>query len=123
MEGQILKRDDDKFLVFGFASAAKVEDSHGDTIAPEELERAAYDFVLNSRAGGEMHQQTGVATLIESFMITADKAAALGIDEKFIGQWWVGFKVHDAEVWQKIKNGSYAMFSIGGYATRSEGNE
>ena len=116
--GEILKRDDDKFLVFGFASVAGIVDSQGDEIDADELEKAAYNFVQFSGMGGEMHRKLNVATLIESLFVTEEKAKLLGIDEKNISKWFVGFKVTDAEVWQKIKNGEYKMFSIGGRAIR-----
>ncbi len=32
--------------------------------------------------------------------------------------WWIGFYVDDDEAWEKIKNGTYKMFSIEGTATR-----
>lgn len=119
LTGNIAKRDDEKFLVFGWASMADVEDSQGDVISIDELEKAAYDFVLHSRNGGEMHEVFGVSTLIESFIVTPEKLTALGLAEDALPQgWWVGFKVHDTEAWQKIKNGDYSMFSIGGRAIR-----
>ncbi|MCI8806493.1 MAG: hypothetical protein HFE59_11595, partial [Clostridiales bacterium] len=34
--------------------------------------------------------------------------------------WWVGFHIDDAEVWEKIKNGEYRMFSIEGTAVREK---
>lgn len=34
--------------------------------------------------------------------------------------WWIGFKVTDEEVWQKVKNDTYPMFSIKGEAERVE---
>lgn len=34
--------------------------------------------------------------------------------------WWIGFKVTDEEVWQKVKDGTYPMFSIEGEAERVE---
>lgn len=116
--GKFTKRDDDKFLVFGVASAADVVDSQGDVITADDLEKAAYDFVRFSGEGCEMHRKWGVARLIESFFVTADKAEMLGVNKDFIGKWFVGFKVNDAETWQKIKNGDLSMFSIGGRAVR-----
>ena len=96
----------------------------GDTISIEELEKAAYDFVRFSGTGGEMHERIGVADLIESIVFTPDKLETLGLAKDALPHsWFVGFKVTDAEVWQKIKNGDYSMFSIGGHAVRSEVNE
>lgn len=127
--GKITKRDDDRFLVFGYASVADVDgnavvDSQGDTISIVELEKAAYDFVRFSGTGGEMHDRIGVADLVESIVFTPEKLEALGLAKDALPHgWWIGMKVTDAEVWQKIKNGEYSMFSIGGHAVRSEVNE
>ena len=32
--------------------------------------------------------------------------------------WWVGFKVHDEEVWKGVKSGKYKMFSVHGSGMR-----
>ena len=121
LTGKVAKRDDEKFLVFGWASMADVTDSQGDVISIDTLEKAAYDFVLNSRTGGAMHEVYGVATLVESIVFTPEKLAALGLDKDALPHgWWVGFKVTDTEAWQKIKNGDYTMFSIGGRAVRED---
>ena len=119
--GKIAKTDE--HLVFGWASVATdasgqvVVDSEGDTIPIEELERAAYDFVLHSRQGGEMHTSTGGATLVESMVFTPEKLKLFGVEGIPHG-WWVGFKVTDETLWDKIKSGAYPMFSIGGRADR-----
>lgn len=125
IHGKISKLDDDQHLVFGWFSVAAnsdgttIVDSDNDTIPIAELERAAYDFVLNSRNGGEMHERTGVATLIESIVFTPEKIAALGLPEGSLPYgWFGGFKIADEDVWQKIKSGKYTMFSWGGRATR-----
>ena len=49
LTGKIAKRDDEKFLVFGYASMADVTDSQGDVISIDTPEKAAYDFVLHGR--------------------------------------------------------------------------
>lgn len=122
--GKVAKVDRDKFLVFGWASVAAdangkaVVDSQGDMIDIADLEKAAYSFVLSWGDGAEMHRRPHVARLVESIVFTDDKIAALGLEGKIPRGWFVGFKVTDAEVWQKIKNGEYTMFSIGGRATR-----
>ena len=36
--------------------------------------------------------------------------------------WWIGFQVTDADVWEKVKDGTYSMFSIEGEAERVEVN-
>lgn len=56
---KIAKSDDDKHLAFGWANVAiradgeEIEDWQEDIIEPEELENAAYQYVLLYREGGE----------------------------------------------------------------------
>ena len=122
---KIQKADDDKRLAFGWASASAtisgetVEDCVGDVIDIEELEQAAYNFVELYREGGEMHERGGCAVLVESVIFTPEKIAAMGIPEGTVPTgWWIGFKVTDDDVWAKVKDGTYPMFSIEGEAVR-----
>lgn len=123
----IMKSDDDRRLAFGWASVAVrvdgkvIEDLQSDIIEPEELENAAYDYVLLYREGGEMHERGGAAILIESVVFTEEKMAAMGIPAGTLPVgWWIGFKVLDESVWEKVKDGTYQMFSIEGEAERVE---
>ena len=96
-------------------------DFQGDMIDPETLEKAVYDYVEESRDGGEMYKRLGVATLIESIVFTKEKMSALGIPDGTIPEgWWVGFRVSDPDVWEKVKDGTYKMFSIEGTGERVE---
>ena len=61
----------------------------------------------------------GDQRLVESCVFTPDKLTAMGIPEGTIPLgWWVGFYVDDDEAWEKIKNGTYTMFSIEGRGER-----
>ena len=126
---KIMKSDDDKMLAFGWASVSMrvdgelIEDWQKDIVEPDELENAAYEFVLLYREGGEMHERGGAAVLIESVVFTAEKMLAMGIPAGTLPVgWWIGFKVLDKEVWEKVKDGTYQMFSIEGEAERVEVN-
>ena len=123
----ITKSNDDQMLAFGWANVSMrvgdelITDWQEDMIEPEELEAAAYEFVELYREGGEMHERGGVATLIESVVFTKEKMRALGIPEGTLPVgWWIGFKVTDKEVWERVKDGTYSMFSIEGTAERIE---
>lgn len=124
---KIMKSDDEKMLAFGWASVSMringevIEDWQKDIVEPEELERAAYEFVLLYREGGEMHEKSGAAVLIESVVFTEEKMRAMGIPVGTLPiGWWIGFKVLDKDVWEKVKDGIYPMFSIEGEAERVE---
>lgn len=126
---EIRKSDDEKRQIFGWASVAvteegeQVEDWQGDMIDPEDLEQAAYEYMLLFGNGGEMHDNPThiVSKVIESVVFTEDKLKAMGIPEGTLPLgWWIGFQIQDDDVWEKIKNGTYSMFSIEGTAERVE---
>ena len=90
-------------------------------IDPETLEAAAYKFAELYRDGGEMHERTGTAVMVESVVLTEEKQAAMGLAAGTLPVgWWVGFRVTDDDVWEKVKSGEYSMFSIGGTAIRED---
>lgn len=127
---QIQKSNDDRMLAFGWANVSlteegeQIEDWQQDMIDPEVLEDAAYQFVELYREGGEMHERGGAAVLVESMVFTQEKMKALGIPEGTLPVgWWIGFKVTDADVWEKVKDGTYSMFSIEGEGERVEVEE
>lgn len=126
---EISKVDTDKRQVFGWASISKkhgaevVEDLQGDSIDTDELEKAAYNYMLKSRKGGHEHQKgdegpVHVSDIIESMVITKEKKEALGLPEDMHEGWWVGFKVNDDKVWELAKSGELAGFSIHGSGRR-----
>jgi hypothetical protein len=131
VEGTISKINPDRQEVFGWASITKmsgrdVVDLQGDYIETNELERAAYDYVLNSRVGGEMHQRVGksapkqIGTLIESMVITPEKVEKMGFPPDTPHGWWIGFKVNDDNVWKAVKDSKYTGFSIHGKGVRKQ---
>lgn len=122
---KIAKTAQDQQLVFGWANVAIDEtgqfplDWDGDFTTPEELEKAAYEFVLKYRVTGENHEGEAKGQLVESVMFTKEKQASMGIPEGVLPEgWWVGFHIPDAEVFKKIKSGEYSMFSVEGSAVR-----
>lgn len=126
--GIITKIDEDKRLVFGWASIIKdtegkvLLDRQDDFIDDEsELEKSAYQYVLTSRDGGEMHIRKGVSTMVESVVLTKEKQEALGIPEGTVPVgWWIGFRVNDERVWDEVKKGGYSGFSVHGTGQRSK---
>lgn len=110
----------DQQLIFGWASVIEkdgkvIVDKQGDIIGPEELENAAYEFVLISRDHGDMHKRTSTGKLVESMVFTKEKQEALGVDLGQVG-WWTGFKINDSALWAAHKRGERPEFSIGGAA-------
>lgn len=131
VEGEIAKSDDEQRIVFGWAyishdanGVQQIDKSREFIPDPEELEKAAYQFVLKSRVGGDSHITKGVSTMVESIVFTKEKREAMGIPEGVLPTgWWVGFKVHDEEVWKAHKRGERSMFSIHGKGVRKKVEE
>lgn len=128
----ITKADADKRLVFGWAlvSATKegetIIDRQGDIVDQEDLEEGAYEYVLNFRDAGEEHIGTlrKKARMVESVVFTEEKLKAMGIPKGTVPiGWWIGFYVDDDTTWERIKDGTYQMFSIEGKAIREPVNE
>lgn len=143
---QISKLDDGQSLVFGWANVSvskstskgsgghDIFDLQKDSIPPEELEKAAYDFVLNFRESDEMHDGPCIGKCVESMVFTPDKLTKLATDpttgtvdmevlkalEKALPpRWWIGFKL-DKNSYEAVKSGKFKMFSIAGEADREE---
>ena len=127
-EGEISKTNADKQQLFGWASVIEIDgeqitDLQGDRISPDEMEKSAYEFVVKSRKGGDMHLRDNWAPIhksdmIESFMVTPEKRDAMGLPSSVPTGWWVGFQVNDPEVWAKVKSGERTGFSIHGRGRR-----
>lgn len=123
----ITKAKEDECLVSGWANVAVNADGslpldwQGDIIKPETLEKAAINFMLDYRESGEMHKGNSKGVVVESIVFTKEKQQAIGIPEGTVPEgWFITVKVLDQEVFEKVKEGKYKMFSIQGTAKRIE---
>jgi len=122
IEGQIVKQLDEERLAFGWAYVSTVKgeislDHSGEFIQPELLAKAATNFMLSMRTAKRMHSGESIGEVIHSMPLTNDVAKALGIQSDREG-WIIAIKVHDEQVWQDVKSGKLAAFSIGGRALK-----
>lgn len=118
-------KSSDKMLVSGWASVSVQADGslpldwEDDIISPDELEKTAISFMLKYRESGVMHTGPTKATVVESIVMTKEKQEAMGIPAGIVPQgWFITVKVHDPEVFEKVKDGTYRMFSIQGRGKR-----
>ena len=124
----IVKTDNNNNLAFGWAYVAitkegeQVYDHSGEFVSDvDSLEMAAYAFNLAYRKSGEIHIGDAKGYLVESLMVTKEKLAKLGLPEDALPQGlWVGFHFPDDEVFAKVREGRYKMFSIQGTALKEE---
>lgn len=120
----MLRKDDDQRLVFGWAAVATVDgetlvDRQGDAYeSTDVIEKAAYEFMEDSRVGGDMHVRKGIGHVVESFVLTKAKAASMGLAEPRLEGWFIGMRVTDDGVWDRVKKGELTAFSIAGTGDR-----
>lgn len=122
LEGKILKRDDEERLAYGWAYVSTVNgnlslDHSGEFIRPEMIAKAATNFMLSMRTAKRMHSGGQIGEVVHSMPLTNDIAKALGIQSDREG-WCVAIKIYDDQVWQDVKSGKLAAFSIGGRALK-----
>ena len=124
IEGKILKVDEEQRMVFGWASVITedgepVIDRQGDMIEADTLVKAVNEFMEHVRVGKAMHSGEQVGVVVHSLPVTKEIGEALGIHSNREG-WVVAYKVFDDSVWERVKSGELAAFSIGGRAQKQE---
>lgn len=132
-DGAIAKVDDEQGRVFGWAyvfskDGEPVVDHSGDVIDDPEskaaFEDAFHNYVLEHRNGDLDHETFGVSKLVEAFVLTKEKAEAMGIQTNREGA-WVGYEIDRStddgrRAWELVKSGERPAFSIVGSGTRKE---
>lgn len=104
----ISKRDDEEKMVYGFASTPDL-DSQGEVVTVEALEKALPEY-MRFPTIREMHQPVAVGTTKEA---TIDRQKGM----------YIGAKVVDKDAWEKVKEGVYRGFSIGGRIVEKIGKD
>lgn len=134
-EVPILKLDEEQQIAFGWlyvtrrADGSPVVDHSLEVISIKTLEVATYDYVLDSRKGGVMHERGDdgdvrvIGQICECVCVTAEKKVLWGSPGPPVLMnegTWIGLKVMDDGVWLEFKTGKLKMFSLGGRARKVE---
>ena len=80
------------------------------------IEKLAQDFLANDYQHNitvDHQEEANDIVIVESWIKTSenDKSVNYGLNEP-IGTWFIGMKVNNDEIWQRIKDGFYKGFSI-----------
>lgn len=96
----------------------------------EAVEKSAHEFLKNDfqHEWSTDHQKNVEGlSVVESWIKTDmenDKSIALGLDPSLeLGTWFVGLSVNNIEVWQRIKKGDFAGYSIEAFVHFDEDNK
>lgn len=119
----IFKADGEKQIVYGVVLAPNETDLQEDWMRPEEIEKTAHFFMMNGQTIGREHQEKAAKVVpVESYIAPADFQCEGQYGDQVVkkGSWVLGVKVMDPEDWEKVKNGEYTGFSVGGWGQRTE---
>jgi hypothetical protein len=109
-EYTIKKADSELQVAFGEVYSPSFPDSQGDFMEAEDIVLSAYKFMndLQLRKIDVNHDGNtdGIGVVVESFI------ARKGDPDFVPGSWVVGVRVHDEEIWEKIKGGEINGFSM-----------
>lgn len=121
-KADIIKADNEQRLVWGWAYVSTVKgdislDHSKEFIRPDEIVKAATNFMLDVRMAKAMHQGDSVGEVVHSLPVTKELSNALGIETDREG-WIICMKIKDDETWERVKSGELSAFSIGGQAMK-----
>lgn len=125
-EEKVFLQAEEKYMVYG---AALIPDkdiyrNNGEqefyiSFTKESIEKMSQEFMKDYRQNEiTIDHQTNASdiTVVESWLksdMIHDKSVALGLDITLpIGTWFVGMKVNQIDVWERIKNGELKGFSV-----------
>lgn len=115
LEVNFKKTDDEKRLVYGEVYVPWLVDSQGDFATPEDIEKAAHQFLLDGNLDKIDTHHDFIAkecAVVESFI------ARPGDPTFTPGAWVLVTKVFSDEVWDQIKKGEINGYSMAGNGQR-----
>ncbi|MMZ46227.1 hypothetical protein D1872_78380 [compost metagenome] len=119
----ITKADDPKQLVYGVVYEPDAEDTHGDIMTADEIEKAVHGFMSNLAIakGAVMDTQhdfdPGVGDVVECYVAPVD--FEMGEETIKKGSWVLVTKASD-DIWEKIQNEEVTGYSMAGTAETIE---
>lgn len=119
IECEIMKADEEKQIVFSVVLEPESDDdTQGDIMSVEEIEKSAHFFMKNSRVIGFRHVKKADAEVVESY--TAPANFKMGGQSVVKGSWIIGIHISDPQLWAQIKSGELQAVSVGGFGLRTE---
>lgn len=122
IEFPIAKADVEKQLVYGVVLTPDEVDSQDDFMTADDIEKAAHSYLVQSRVVGAQHEKPmNKAEVVESYIAPQDMDwdGQYGPQQVKKGAWVLGVKINDRKEWQKVLDGEYQGFSVGGYGVRT----
>ncbi len=113
---KIKKIDGDRQIVFSEVYAPYTVDTYGDMMLPEDLERAAHNFLRKNDLTKVIDTNHD---LVPNGSIPVESFIARKGDPDFTeGAWVLGVKINDPLLWDKVKDGTLNGYSMYGLSKR-----
>jgi ADP-ribose pyrophosphatase YjhB (NUDIX family) len=117
---KIFKSDKFRQIVYGVVLAPDEVDFQDDYMTAQDIEDAAHDYLVRSRIVGKQHSSQAEANVVESYIAPMDMKFDGQNGPQLVkkGSWIMGVKITDETEWEKVLDGSYTGFSVGGEGER-----
>ncbi len=103
--------------VYGIVLEPDLEDSQGDIVSAEEIEKASHNYMQNvGRADVQHSGRDAGAELIENYIAPVD--FQLGEETVRKGSWVQVYQLNDPQVKDEVRTGKLTGFSIEGVGER-----
>lgn len=117
---RIVKADSETHFVTGVVYEPMSEDTQGDYMTAEEIQKAAYWFAKYGNGNDIQHsfERDEHCSVVESWVAKAD--FSIGNEQIKEGTWLMTVEIQDDDLWEKVQKGEITGFSMGGTASASE---
>lgn len=106
----IMWKDEARRIVYGPVLVPDIEDSDGDVVTADKIEKVAHKFLEDYGLMEHMHTLRAVARPVESYIAPVD--LEFGDTRVPKGSWVVGAHITDDGAWEEVAKGRLTGFSI-----------
>lgn len=113
-KARIILKNADSHYVTGVVYEPMTEDTQGDFMTAEEIQKAAYWYMKNAQCVDVQHsfESEPGACVVESWVEKGD--IVVGGQDIKAGTWMMTMEITDDDLWSAVEKGSITGFSIGG---------
>ena len=115
----ICKIDAASHLIGGIVYTNNEIDLQGDSASAEEIQKAAHQFLIDSRIVGLMHRASAPGCHVVESFISPD-GMRWGNTTVRKGTWLVVIQVDNPDIWRDVQSGRLGGISMSGSAARSD---
>ncbi|MGN0332181.1 MAG: XkdF-like putative serine protease domain-containing protein [Lachnospiraceae bacterium] len=118
--GKIIQKSEEGHLVTGIVYEPMTEDTDGNYMTAEEIEKTAHWYLKNGKNVDIQHcyEAADGVDVVESYVTKSD--TKIGNENVKPGTWIMTMEVRNDGIWNKIEKGEITGFSMGGFGSVSK---